>query len=50
MTSHSHFGSWSLDGLSNLQRAIAGVKIHWIEEVFILVEFFWNVDVLNRLA
>jgi hypothetical protein len=38
----SHLGSWSLDGLSNLQRAIARVKIHWIEEFFISLEIFWN--------
>jgi hypothetical protein len=25
----SHFGSWSLNGLLNLQRAILGVKNHW---------------------
>jgi hypothetical protein len=28
----SHFGSWSFDGLSNIQRAISGVITHWIEE------------------
>jgi len=31
----SHFGSWSPDGLQNLQRAIAKVKTLCIEELFI---------------
>jgi len=31
----SHFGSWSPDGLLNLQGAIEGVKTHWIEKFFI---------------
>jgi len=34
----SHFGSWSPDGLLNLQRVIVGVKTHWIEEFFISLE------------
>jgi hypothetical protein len=33
-----HFGSWSPSGLSNLQRAIAGVKTQWLEEFFISME------------
>jgi hypothetical protein len=37
---NSHFGSWSPDGLSNLQRAIAGVKTHWIEEFLISSKSF----------
>jgi hypothetical protein len=41
----SHFGSWSLDGLLNLQKVIAGVKTHRIEEFFISLESSWNVDV-----
>jgi hypothetical protein len=41
----SSVGSWSLNGLLNLQRAILGVKIHWIEKLFISLESFWNVDV-----
>jgi hypothetical protein len=28
---NSHFGSWSANGLLNLQRVIVGVKNHWIE-------------------
>jgi hypothetical protein len=35
---NSHFGSWSLDGLSNLQEVIAGVKTHGIEEFLISLE------------
>jgi len=38
MNSHTprefHFGSWSPSGVPNLQRAIAGVKIQWLEEFF----------------
>jgi hypothetical protein len=34
----SHFGSWSLGGLPNFQRAIARVKTHGIEEFFISLE------------
>ncbi len=32
---NSHFGNWSPNGLSNLQRVISGVKTHWIEYLFI---------------
>jgi hypothetical protein len=35
---NSHIGNWSLDGDPNFQRAIAGVKTHWIEEFFISLE------------
>jgi hypothetical protein len=38
-------GSWSPDGLPNLQRAIVGVKSHWIEILFILLKNYWNLDV-----
>jgi hypothetical protein len=38
------------NGLPNLQRAIAGVKTHWIEAFFISLESSWNLDVWNRLA
>jgi len=31
----SHFGSWNLGGLSNLQKEIAKVKTHCIEKFFI---------------
>jgi hypothetical protein len=37
---NSQFGSWSPDGLLNLQRAILGVKTHWIEEFFYHYKFF----------
>jgi hypothetical protein len=40
-----HFGSWSLDGLQNLQRTIAGVKTQWFEVFFISLESSWNVKV-----
>ncbi len=30
-----HFGSWSLDGLLNIQRVIVGDKTHWIEKFLI---------------
>jgi hypothetical protein len=40
-----YFGSWSLGGLSNLQRAIAGVKTQWFEEFFISLESSWSLDV-----
>jgi hypothetical protein len=46
----SHFGSWSPDGLLNLQRAIAGVTTHSIEKFFISLKNSWNVDVSNGLA
>jgi hypothetical protein len=35
---NSHFGSWSLGGLPNLQKAIVGVKTQWIEEFFYIIE------------
>jgi hypothetical protein len=34
----STLGVWSLDGLLNLQRAIARVKTQWIEDLFISLE------------
>jgi hypothetical protein len=40
-----HFGSWSLGGLPNLQRAIAGVKNQWLEEFFISLKRSWNLDI-----
>jgi len=40
-----HFGSWSLGGLSNFQRVIARVKTQWLEEFFIPMEIFGNVDI-----
>jgi hypothetical protein len=41
----SHFGSWSPDELPNLQGVIAGIKTHWIEEFFISLKSYWNVNV-----
>jgi hypothetical protein len=41
----SHFGSLNPDGLPNFQKAIAGVKIHYIEDILILLEIFWDIDV-----
>jgi hypothetical protein len=43
----SHFGGWSLSRLPNFQRAIVGVKTHHIEEFFISLKRYWNLDVLN---
>jgi hypothetical protein len=42
---NSHFGRWSPSGLSNLQRAIVGVKTQWLEEFFIFLESSWNINV-----
>jgi hypothetical protein len=42
---NSFFGSWSPDGLPNLQREIAKVKTPYIEEFFISLEIYWSVDV-----
>jgi hypothetical protein len=41
----SHFGSWSPDGLSNIQKAIGEVKIHWIKEFLISLKISWNLDI-----
>jgi hypothetical protein len=49
LPSDSHFGSWSANGLPNVQKAIAGAKTHWIEESFISLKKSWNVDVWNGL-
>jgi hypothetical protein len=45
-----HFGSWSPRGVLNLQKAIVGVKTQWLEEFFISLKFFWNVNILNGFA
>jgi hypothetical protein len=45
-----HFGSWSPNGLSNFQKAITGVKIHWIKKFLIPLKISWNLDVYNGLA
>jgi hypothetical protein len=42
---NSHFGNWSLNGLSNFQRAIAKDKTHWIEKFLISLKISWNTDV-----
>jgi predicted RNA-binding protein with PUA domain len=42
---NSHFGSWSPDGLLNLQRVIARAKTHQIEEFLISLEGSWNLNV-----
>jgi hypothetical protein len=36
--------------LSNLHSAITGVITHWLEELFISLESYWNVGVQNGLA
>jgi hypothetical protein len=41
----SHFGSWSPDGLLNLQRMIGEIKTPRIEEFFISLKSYWSVDV-----
>jgi hypothetical protein len=46
----SHFGTWSFDGLLNLQKVIVGVKTHWIEKFIISLESSWNLDVRNGLT
>ncbi len=38
----SHFGSWSPNGLPNFQKAIVGVKSHWIENFLISLKSSWN--------
>jgi hypothetical protein len=35
---NSHFGCWNPNGLLNLHKAIAGVKIHCIEKFIISLE------------
>jgi hypothetical protein len=37
---NSHVGSWSPNGLPNLQSAIVGVKTHRFEELFISLESY----------
>jgi hypothetical protein len=36
---------WTPNGFLNVQRAIAKVKTHWIEEFFISLESSWNLNV-----
>jgi hypothetical protein len=40
-----HFGSYTPNGLPNLQRAITKVKTYWIENFLILLESSCNLDV-----
>jgi len=47
---NSHFRSWGPNGLLNLQRAMTGIKTHWIEMFLISMEIFWNLNVQNGLA
>jgi len=42
---NSHVGSWSPGGVLNVQRVIARVKAQWLEEFFISLERYGNVDV-----
>jgi hypothetical protein len=46
----SHFGSSNPNGFPNLQRAIAGVKTHWIEMFIISLKRSCNVDIWNEFA
>ncbi len=41
----SHFRNSTIDGLSNFQIVITGVKTRWIEEFLISLKIFWNVNV-----
>jgi hypothetical protein len=45
-----HCERWSPDGLPNFQRAITEVKTSCIEELFMSLESYWSVDVLNGLS
>jgi hypothetical protein len=38
------------NGFPSLERAIAGVKIHWMEALLISLESFWNEDAWNGLS
>jgi len=40
-----HFGGWSPGGLLNVQRTIARVKNQWLNEFFITLKTYWNLDV-----
>ena len=33
------------NNMKNLQRAIIGVKSHWIKDLFISLKIFWNLNV-----
>jgi hypothetical protein len=46
----SHFGSWSANGLLNLQRVIVGARTHCMEYFLIPLESSWNLDVWNELS
>ncbi len=47
---NSYFGSWSSNGLPNLQRAIVSVKIHWIKKFFDIIKKLLKRRCLNWLA
>ncbi len=47
---NSHVENWSPGGLSKFQRLIARVKTPCLEEFFISLESYWNVDVQNGFA
>jgi hypothetical protein len=42
---NSHFGIWSPNGFPNFQKAIAKVKTHWIEEFFVSLGSYGNINV-----
>ncbi len=55
MNPHTHkwtpmLGVGVPNGLLNLQSVIAGVKTHCLEEIFISLKIYWNLDVWNGLA
>jgi len=45
-----HLGSWSPSGFLNVQRMIVREKTQWIEDFFISLKNYWNLNVWNRLA
>jgi hypothetical protein len=47
---NSHFGNWSLDGLSNLQKEITVIETHWIEMFLISLKRYWNANIQNGFA
>jgi hypothetical protein len=40
LPSELHVGSWSPNGLLNLQSAIARIKTHFLEELFISLKIY----------
>jgi hypothetical protein len=45
-----HFGSWSLSEPPNLEKPIAKVKTHWIENFLLSLESYWNINLWNGFA